>query len=100
MNPAFMATISLYETGKGGRQHPIAGEWFSCPCKFYLNDHSAWDCRVLLKGAQLSPGETAEFGLIFLNAEAGKLFSVVPAFYLWEGRIIGEARPLKSEISN
>ena len=98
--PAFMATINLYPSDQGGRHHPIIGEWFGCPCKFDPKDYTAWDCRILLNGAQLSPGETGEFGMAFLTPEAGRLFAAVSNFYIWEGRIIGVAKPITREISN
>ena len=98
--PDFMAMINLYPSNQGGRQHPIVGEWFGCPCKFDPKDHSAWDCRILMNGVRLSPGETGEFGMVFLTPEAGRLFAVVSTFYLWEGCIIGEAKPIKRENSN
>jgi hypothetical protein len=100
VSPAFMATITLYPSSRGGRKQAIIGEWFGCPCKFDPKDFSAWDCRILLSSAQLSPGETGEFGMVFLTPEAGRLFAVVSNFYLWEGHIIGEARPIAREISN
>jgi|SRR5882757_1938904 len=98
--PDFLATITLYSSSQGGRQHPIVGEWFGCPCKFDPKDFSAWDCRILTNGARLSPGETKEFGIVFLTPEAGRLFRIVRTFYLREGRVIGEAIPISREISN
>jgi hypothetical protein len=91
MKPDFIVTVALYPVDRG-RKHPIVGQWFSCPCKFDPGDHTAWDCRILTNGETLSPGETKEFGIVFLTPEAGRLFSTVSKFYLWEGQIIGEAR--------
>lgn len=47
-------------------------------------------------GEKFSPGETKELEMVFLTPEAGRLFRAVPKFYLWEGRIIGEAQPVLS----
>jgi len=91
VSPDFIAEITLYPTSKGGRQQPIVGEWFGCPCKFDKDDFSAWDCRILTRGERFAPGETKEFGITFLTPEAAVLFRVVRKFYLWEGGIIGEA---------
>jgi hypothetical protein len=90
--PHFVATITLYPTDKGGRASPIVHDWFGCPCKFDEADFSAWDCRILTRGERFSPGETKQFGVVFLTAEAAPLFRRVKKFYLWEGWIIGEAR--------
>ena len=90
--PDFIASITLYPSSdKGGRQHPIAGEWFGCPCKFDPQDFSAWDCRILTQGERFLPGETKQFGMVFLSPEAAPMFRKVSKFYLWEGHIIGEA---------
>lgn len=100
MSPNFMAEITLYPANGGGRHSPIIGEWFSCPCKFDPKDFSAWDCRIITNGERFEPGETKEFGMVFLTPEAGRLFAAVRIFYLWEGHIIGEAKAITSEISN
>src|SRR6266436_2247645 len=98
--PDFTATITLYPSSQGGRKHPIVGEWFACPCKFDPKDFSAWDCRVLINGESLWPGQTKDLDIVFLAPEAGQLFRLVPTFYLWERRVIGEAKPIIREISN
>jgi hypothetical protein len=67
MAPDFIANITLYPSDKGGRLHPIVGEWFGCPCKFDEKDFSAWDCRILTHGEQFLPGETKQFGMKFLS---------------------------------
>jgi hypothetical protein len=91
--PAFIATITLYPTDRGGRKSPIVGEWFGCPCKFHPEDQSAWDCRILNRGEHFSPGEIKQFGIVYLTPEAGVLFRKAGKIYLSEGRIIGEAVP-------
>jgi hypothetical protein len=89
--PDFIAKITLYASDKGGREHPIVGQWFGCPCKFHPMDFSAWDCRILNQGERFSPGETKQFGIVFGCREAAPMFRKVGKFYLWEGHIIGEA---------
>jgi hypothetical protein len=89
--PDFVANITLYPTDKGGRKSPIVGEWFGCPCKFDERDFSAWDCRILNRGERFSPGESKQFGMVFLSPEVAPMFRKVQKFYLWEGWIIGEA---------
>ena len=92
--PDFIAEITLYLSDKGGRQYPIVGQRFGCPCKFDPKDFSGWDFWILNQGEQFSPGETRQFGIKFLSPEAALMFRKVSKFYLWEGRIIGEARSL------
>lgn len=87
----FTAAITLYASNEGGRQSPIVGEWFGCPCKFDPKNFSAWDCRILNRGIPFAPGTTGHFGVAFLVPEAAAMFRRVKKFYLWEGRIIGEA---------
>src|ERR1700745_1192199 len=98
--PDFMANITLYSSAQGGRQHPVVGEWFGVPCKFDPKDFSAWDCRILTNGTPFSPGETREFGMVFLTPEAAHLFRVVRTFYLWEGHTIGGANSISREDSS
>ena len=88
--PDFIAEIALYPTKDGGRQAPIVGAWFSCPCKFDPKDYTAWDCRIL-NPQNFLPGETKRLGIKFLSPEIAPAFRTVKKFYLWEGHIIGEA---------
>ena len=98
--PDLIARITLYATEAGGRKGPIvSGEIYRCPCKFHPNDVSGWDCGVLTNGERFSPGETKELGIIFLTPEIAPAFRLMPKFYLWEGRIIGEATVLTSKSS-
>jgi hypothetical protein len=91
VQPAFTARVTLYTTEQGGRKGPIIGEWFGCPLKFNQADMTAWDCRLLTKNEPLEPGETKDFGIVFLTPEIGPVFALAKKFYLWEGHIIGEA---------
>jgi len=55
-----------------------------------------WDCRILLNGASIAPGETRRLGFIFLSGEeAAAIMRKAGKFYLWEGGIIGEAIVVK-----
>jgi len=56
-----------------------------------------WDCSVLLGVASVSPGETQRAGIAFLSGEkAASIFRLAGTFYLWDGRIIGEAKIVSS----
>jgi hypothetical protein len=97
MKPDFVAKITLYSADQGGRLSPIVGgwrgpdTWFGCPCKFDPMDFSGWDCRILNGLDNFSPGETKQFGMVFLSPEIVPAMRKVQKFYLWEGHIIGEA---------
>ena len=93
--PHFVAKITLYPTHQNGRKSLITGEWYGCPCKFHEADFSAWDCRILINGEPFAPGETKEFAIVFLTAEIAPLFGLVERFFIWEGRVIGEAHRIR-----
>lgn len=89
--PELIVDLSLYPTSEGGRGLPIMGEWFAFPCKFRKEDFEARDCRILLSGKSIAPGETARVGVKFLSPDSATLFRAAGKFYLWEGGIVGEA---------
>jgi hypothetical protein len=91
MKPDLIVEVTLYPTSEGGRRRSIVGEWFSCPCKLRRDDFEARDCRLLLNGSEMSPGETRRLGIKFLSDDSAPIFRAAGRFYLWEGAIIGEA---------
>jgi hypothetical protein len=92
IKPDLLADVTLYPTNEGGRGIPTSPEWFGCPCMVQKEDSSAWDCRLILLGRSMSPGETRRVGISFLSGEkAAQVFRAAGKFYLWEFRIIGEA---------
>jgi hypothetical protein len=91
VNPDLIVDVTLYSMTEGGRHHPIVGEWFGCPCKLRKDDFDARDCRLLLNGQPMSPGETRRLGIKFLSDDSAPIFRDAGRFYLWEGKIIGEA---------
>jgi hypothetical protein len=91
MNPDLTVDVTLYPTAEGGRNHSIVGLWFGCPCKLRKDDFEARDCRLLLNGQTMSPGETRRLGIKFLSDDSAPIFRDAGRFYLWEGKIIGEA---------
>ena len=96
LSPDVIADVTLYSTENGGRQTPLRGDlrpWFSCPCKIRKEDDRGWECRLLVDGVVFEPGETRRVGISFLSREqAVPIFFAAKNFFLWEGRIIGEAR--------
>lgn len=91
--PQLLADVTLYPTAEGGRTGPTFPEWFGCSCKVLREVTQVWDCRILLNGTPMVPGETRRVGMIFLSPEyALAILGLAGTFFLWEGRIIGEAR--------
>jgi hypothetical protein len=91
--PQLIADVTFYPTEHGGRSVPTGPDWFGCPCKVHKEDVNAWDCRILLQGQPLSPGDTRRVGMVFLSGEkAASILREAGKFYLWELGIIGEAR--------
>lgn len=85
------ADVMLYTTDKGGRLGSTPPEWFGCPCKINRDDLQGWDCRILLGGTPMSPGDTRRVEIIFLSPEqALPMFRAAGVFFLWEGHVIGE----------
>ena len=92
IKPDLIADVTLYPTSQGGLKGPTPTEWFGCPCMVDEDGSRGWDCRLLLDGRSMSPGETRRVGISFLSGEkAAQLFRIARKFYLWEMRIIGEA---------
>lgn len=56
---------------------------------------TAWDGWIF-PAVDFAPGETQRLGIYFLTKDIAAVFGLQPKFYLWEGRIIGEAVPISS----
>jgi hypothetical protein len=92
MTPQLHAVVTLYPTGDGGRASPAATGW-ECPCCVSgaapVDGHGGWP---LLGDTPLSPGERRKVGFVFLSGEpAAETLRKAVKFYLWEGKIVGEA---------
>lgn len=87
-----IADVWLYSTAQGGKSQSIFSGW-GCPCKTTLKpEEPAWDGWPILGNVELRPGETGRFGWMFLSGDlAASAIKQSGKFYLWEGRIIGEA---------
>lgn len=89
MQSELFADVTLYPVG--GRQGPIIGERYSCPCMLHEHDCEGRDARLFLDGEPLRLGQTRRVGFAFLSFDSAEIFRSAGKFYLWEGRIIGEA---------
>jgi len=91
MRPGLLATVTLYSPEDGGRQSPAYPGW-GCPC--VAEDKQplhGWDAWPILETA-ISPGETrANVPFVFLTEEGQESISKLEKFFLWEGKVIGEA---------
>jgi len=76
----------------GGRNEPISREGFGCPCKLEKEGSTYPDCRLFLNGQQIRPGETKRVWIRFSFEPAAQQFRNAGKFYLWDGRLIGEAK--------
>lgn len=92
MRPNLFADVTLYPTDRGGRAGSTPSNWFGCLCTKDQHARENWDCRLLLDGAPLAPGESRRVGIVFLSGqEAANDLRKTGKFFLRDGRIIGEA---------
>jgi hypothetical protein len=90
MRPELFAEVVLYETG--GREGPMVGEGYKCPCKLQSADQKANDCKILLNGVPLWLGKPRKVGFVFSSPDTAAIFKAARKFYLCESEvIIGEA---------
>ena len=101
MAPELVVQLTLYSTEQGGRSQPIPPGW-SCPCfPTRQTNVEGWDGCPMLGDDWMQPGETRTVGYAFLSGhEAVKALSQNEHFFLWEGRVIGEAKILQTEALN
>lgn len=90
--PQLTADVTLYSTARGGRKGAIAPGW-GCPCVLSEQNPSVgYDGWPLLGEDWMAPGETRRLGFVFLSGErTADLLREAGRFFLWEGRVIGEA---------
>ncbi|RVT91186.1 hypothetical protein EOD43_16870 [Sphingomonas crocodyli] len=90
--PQIVADVRMYETSDGGRATPALPGW-GCPLIVSKSQPiSGWDALPLLRDDPLRPGESRRLGFVFLSRdEAIAAITRAGRFYLWEGRVIGEA---------
>lgn len=103
MRPDLIADLWLYPTEQGGKQNPISLGWGS-PCTVQHEEGDGWvgyDGWPLLDDTPMAPGERRRVGYVFLSGQkAVEHLAANDKFYVWEGRIIGEAIIVDPMISN
>jgi len=92
MSAALVADVAMYSTSNGGRESPALPGW-GCPCMVSKGaPYVGYDGWPLLGDTPLNPGDQRRLGFVFLSGEeAARIMRAAGKFYLWEGRIIGEA---------
>lgn len=103
MEPQLIVDLWLYPTDQGGKLLPIQAGWGS-PCTIQREEGSGWvgyDGWPLLGDSPMAPGDRRRVGYVFLSGEeAVKYLTASDKFYVWEGRIIGEATIVRPGISS
>lgn len=93
-----LADVSLRLSKEGGRQTPLLSG-YRCPC---LVSQTApiqgFDARLEFEGAPLEPGQKRRIRFDFLTQEGAEAMRMSRRFFLWEGRIIGEAAVVYQEV--
>ena len=92
--PHLVADVRMYATDSEGRKGPAALGW-GVPCMISLAEPlKGWDAWPIFdENRPLEPGENRQVGFYFLSGdEAARAMRDAGHFYLWEGRVVGEAR--------
>jgi hypothetical protein len=91
MEPQLVADVRLYRAEDGGRSSTAYPGW-GCPCM--VSNEPPWigrDGWPLLGEQSIEPGDERRLGFVFLSSDAPEVMRDAGRFYLWEGRVIGEA---------
>jgi hypothetical protein len=100
ISPELIADLWLYPTEDGGRKEAIG----LGPCTIQSEQGTGWvgyDGWPLLGDQPMITGERRRVGYVFLaGQEAIGYLGSAPKFYIWEGRIIGEATIIGDPTSN
>ena len=92
MKAELVADVTLYPTMYGGPTGPLTAEWIGCIANVAKRNSQSWDCRLILDGRPMWPGETRRLGICFLSREkAAQIFREAGKFYLWAAGFFGEA---------
>ncbi|WEF35480.1 hypothetical protein [Pseudoduganella chitinolytica] len=81
-----LITVRFLSPEEGGRAQPASGRTFGCPL---FVDGEGYDCRLLLDGLVLQPGQQYELPVKFLRREhAEERLRIGAPITLWEGKTI------------
>ena len=91
--PHLIADVRMYATENNGRKTSAVLGW-GVPCIVSLAEPlTGWDAWPIFDdGRPLAPGESRRVGFHFLSGdEPARIMREAGHFYLWEGRVVGEA---------
>lgn len=92
--PDIVVDLYLYPKADGGKTKPVGIGW-GCQCSKDKSLTEGWDGYPLLD-SEMMPGERRRVGFVFLSGNtAVEALESQDRFYLWEGRFIGEAVPVR-----
>jgi hypothetical protein len=88
--PDLLADVRLYSTTDGGKDR-AALPGYGCPCFISREPgQPGWDARMQLT-TPFEPGTERRVGFVFLTSEGAETMRKAGKFFLWDGRIVGEA---------
>ncbi len=92
---SFLADVTLYSTDQGGKNLPAYPGW-GCPCIASTDKQIAgWDAWPVLEKPILPGDKRKNVPFVFLSEEGAEAIGKLESFYLWEGKVIGEASIVK-----
>ena len=89
--PDLVADVYLYSVDEGGKSEPVRQGYYPPCCPEKDRASGGWDARMQLGDLVFEPGTTQRIGFVFLWPESVQHAKNAGKFYLWDGRIIGEA---------
>lgn len=91
LEPDLIADVTFYPTEAGGKTQPVFSG-YGCPCMVSnAKPWSGWDARLMFQGEPILPGQKRRVSFAFLTREGALTISKAQHFFLWEGRVVGEA---------
>ncbi|WP_342071441.1 hypothetical protein [Yoonia algicola] len=96
MAPHFIADVEMLTEAEGGKTRVAYPGW-GCPCKLSPEEKVAWDAWPLLGERTLNAGDTLRLGFVCIAEETAAILRNADLLYLWEGRIVGHARPARDD---
>lgn len=93
MKPDVCITVRFKTPEEGGRQGPVLGTLYACPM---MIDGEGFDCRLIIKAAELLPGHWYDVPVKFLNRKlAIPRLSIGKKVVLWEGKDVADGVVVK-----
>jgi len=93
MKPDVCITVRFKTPEEGGRKSPVLGALYGCPM---MIDGEGFDCRLMIKDAELLAGIWYDVPVKFLNRKlAIPRLSVGKKVVLWEGKDVADGVVVK-----